>query len=537
MSELYLCYDLKGIQSFIFAVPRLRHICGGSALIDQFDHETVRAISFAGADLLFAGGGKGAFRCADKESADRAQEELVRKAHEVGLSICLGRHEDFSEASHLTDRSFPYLPKGSELECHPCEASGLFPVADGGVHWTIQKREWQRGERMNHWFENQLLAEIELPSFLANLDKCLFVHDVSPGSDSADGTCGFEALGGRNRWAVISMDGNDMGSQHRVASEKWGGDSVKLLKWLREMSDGVDRCSRGACKAAIERILKEWAGSEAGANELAKAKEKDGTTWLPIRPLIVGGDDLVVICHVRHAMSFVQEASRRFTELSIELAEQAKAKGIDNLWPATGGQLTISAGVLFTSVSLPLASAISYSESLMASAKGRGRKTAVPGQSSPACVDWESVTEGLLDSPADRRGREFRFLDEDIHEVITLTRRPYAMEELEMLDQMMGRYEKVPATVRHQILPGLRTGYWDRQKFVARLGKHQEALTADLNEEEKLSAAPGVGWQQDSEVEIRGRTCKSRSTAVVDALLMLEERGRMERGTGEKETI
>ena len=536
MSELYLCYDLKGIQSFIFSVPRLRHICGGSALIDQFDHETVRETSIPGADLLFTGGGKGAFRCAGKESADRVQEELVRKAHEVGLSICLGRHEDFSEASHLTDRSYPYLPKGSELTGHPCEASGLFPVADGGVHWTIQKREWQRGERMNRWFENQLLTEIKLP-LLFDPDKCLFVHDASPESDFADGTCGYEALGGRNRWAVISMDGNDMGSQHRVASEKWGGDSVKLLKWLREMSDGVDSCSRGACKAAIERILKEWAGSESGANELAKAKETDGTTWLPIRPLIVGGDDLVVICHVRHAMSFVQEASRRFTELSIDLAEQAKAKGIDNLWPATGGQLTISAGVLFTPVSLPLASAISYSEALMASAKGRGRKMAVAGKPSPACVDWESVTEGVLDNPADRRGREFRFLDEDIHEVVTLTRRPYAMEELEKLDQMMDRYEKVPATIRHQVLPGLRTGYWDRQKFVARLGKHQGALTADLKESENLARAPSGGWQQDSDVEIRGRTCKSRSTAVVDALLLLEERGRMERRTCEKETI
>ena len=33
----YLCYDVKGIQSFIFKIPKLKYIIGGSALVDIFD--------------------------------------------------------------------------------------------------------------------------------------------------------------------------------------------------------------------------------------------------------------------------------------------------------------------------------------------------------------------------------------------------------------------------------------------------------------------------------------------------------------------
>ncbi|MEA2061393.1 MAG: hypothetical protein U9P10_12985 [Thermodesulfobacteriota bacterium] len=42
---IYLCYDVKGIQSYIFKIPKLKYIIGGSALIDQFDKETVKNLS------------------------------------------------------------------------------------------------------------------------------------------------------------------------------------------------------------------------------------------------------------------------------------------------------------------------------------------------------------------------------------------------------------------------------------------------------------------------------------------------------------
>lgn len=531
MSELYLCYDLKGIQSFIFAVPRLKYISGGSALIDRFDREIAPGLDRKG--HIFSGGGKGAFLCDDDSSADALQSKLVQEAHAVGLSICFGRHGDFSEASQMADSTFPYLPDGSQLEGHPCKESGLYPVADGGVHEAIQRRVWDRNDRMSRWYGDELLDGISLPSFIADPKACEFIRDVS--SDSADGEGGFTALGKRNRWAIVAMDGNDMGLQHREASRRWQGEPEKMLGWLKAMSQGLDDCSRGACRKAIERMLVEWAGTEAGRRELDEAA-RGGVCWLPIRPLVVGGDDIVVICHARHAMDFVREATARFSEISAELARKAQEEGVD-LWPATGGSLSISSGVLFAPVSLPLSAAIPYAEALMASAKGLGRSLNAGQKNvpSPACVDWESVSEGVIDSPAARRQRELRFLDEDIGEVVELTRRPYSVEQLEGLRKLAERYQKVPATIRHQVLPGLRNGYWDRQAYVARLMKHQAELAGDLSEPEPPGLKGEGRWQKGDAATVKGRKAPCRTTDVVDALLLLEEEGRMDSGSSREE--
>lgn len=534
MSELYLCYDLKGIQSFIFAVPQLKYISGGSALIDRFDREIVPKLESDVAPLIFAGGGKGAFRCRDGQVAEDVQKKLVEAAHLSGLSISFGRHESFSEASQNADSTFPYLPDGSQLEGHPCKESGLYPVADGKAHPAIQKRLWDRGDRMNRWYEDNILSHIQLPSFIADPQTCEFIRDVSAGSEEGEG--GFEALGSRNRWVIVAMDGNDMGLQHREASRRWQEDPEAMLQWLKAMSHGLDECSRGACRKAIERILIEWSGSKTGRKELEAAKGSDGIHRLPIRPLVVGGDDIIVICHARHALDFVKEASDRFHEISVDLANKAKEKGID-LWPATGGELTISAGVLFAPVSLPLSAAIPYAEALMAGAKSLGRNlnAGISGKPSPACVDWESVTEGVIDSPAARRQRELRFLDKDIDEVVELTRRPYSVEQLQELRELAVSCHDIPATIRHQVLPGLRKGYWDRKKYVARIQKHQPGLSGKLEEPEPIGKDAAGHWRNEAPAQVNGREYPCRSTDVVDALLLLEEEGRMDSGDAPKE--
>ena len=53
-SPWYVCYDLRAIQSYIFRVPKLKYIVGGSALVDRFDRVLVpvSARRTARADLL-----------------------------------------------------------------------------------------------------------------------------------------------------------------------------------------------------------------------------------------------------------------------------------------------------------------------------------------------------------------------------------------------------------------------------------------------------------------------------------------------------
>lgn len=95
---LYLCYDLKGIQRYIFAVPKLRSIVGGSALVDTFDRQDAPEIAarHQGVSKLGCGGGKGAFRCPDKASARALRADLIGKAHGYGMDIAFGIDEQSS---------------------------------------------------------------------------------------------------------------------------------------------------------------------------------------------------------------------------------------------------------------------------------------------------------------------------------------------------------------------------------------------------------------------------------------------------------
>lgn len=516
---MYLCYDVRGIQSFLFAVPRLKYIVGGSALIDRFDRETVPSLAERHrAALVFAGGGRGAFSLS-ADTIPVLERALVEEAHAIGLDLRLGASEDFSEASHSADRLFPYLPPGSDLDGHPCRESGLYPVrGEGdGVHPLIRRREYSRGDRFSRYFDERVLADLDLS--IEGVTELEFFHDVDP--ETIEGRAGSRALGSRNRWAIVCMDGNDIGAHFRVKSaEGLSGDA--LANWIREMSASLDRCSLRATLAGVRAVVARW---REGSPDDAQFCLRDGRLLLPVRPLVVGGDDLTVLVHARHAMDFVRAACDAFT---IESQRFAKESGMGAaLWPATGGSLTISAGVLFCPTSLPLSSAVPYAEALLASAKSRGRLMRKEGAPSPSMVDWESVTEGFIDHPFARRQRELTFLDDDLNgERIELTMRPYTLDGLNALIEYAGtRFREIPRSIWQRVLPGLRAGRWDREIYRARLRKRHPALAKDLEEPSGEAASPGRSgrWTRVTE---NGQSL--RRTDVIDALSLLEESARME---------
>ncbi len=503
---IYLCYDVKAIQSYIFKIPKLKYIIGGSALIDRFDKESIKNISVDGAEHVFSGGGKGTFICESQTVLEKLKSEIIHCAHSIGLDIRFGQDEDFSQAAQHADQLYAFVPEMNSG--YPCPETGLYPVKKGEkVHPVIKKRLYSADEKVFRRFEDRLLPKILIPGKTS--DELNFFHNVN--TDDPDGNDGAFALGNRNRWAVISMDGNDMGMQFRT-QVKEGLTTDQMQSWIKEMSLALDEITVSAASAGIQRVVSEWAGSDHGK----EAVIKEGPVTLPIRPLVVGGDDIVVLCHNSFAVTFVKETARVFEE---------ESKNKSHLWPATNGRLTISAGILFAPVSLPLHTAIPYSEALLGSAKGRGRKAFKKGEASPACIDWEQITDTVVDTPWAKRHRELVFFDEQISRVVKLTRRPYTLEAFTEVETMAGQYGhdrklKLPRSLRHKIFPALQKGFADRLGFYARIKKNHPDLFATLNEFDMKKS----GWTLDDESQ-------EQSISLIDALLLLEEDSRMEKET------
>ncbi|MFO0695989.1 MAG: hypothetical protein U0230_20670 [Polyangiales bacterium] len=546
MSQEFLCYDVKGIQSYVFAVPRLRYIVGGSALLDDFDRRVVPEI--APAAHVYSAGGKGAFVVGSADEARRIRERLVREAHARGFDIAFGLASEFSTAANEARDLVPFVP--ASLDGEPCAASGLYPVPPGegqgfredarGVHPVVWKRIRAHGERTADSLTDRLVRgtpdataeglSVTLPDALRGR-SARFFSTVTPGEEGDDddeGRAGARSIGARNRWAIVAMDGNDMGAQYRAffAEPRAPHDQVR---WLRALAGAVDRCTTGACVAGIEAVLGRWA-RDLSSQELERTTTRTGSVVLPIRPLVVGGDDLIVLVHADHAMAFVKAAAARF-----EVLAERSDREAGGLFVGTGGRITLSAGVLYAPVSLPLSTAIPYAESLLASAKkgGRARREAsgptkpIPA---PACVDWESVTEGLLDTPAARRQRELRFRDADLGEVVELTERPFAIADLGGLEELADELSRLPRSLQQSVREGLSMPYHERCAFVARLGKRGavKALVERLDEPAEPLAERrrrGSRWRRAAN--------GLRTTDLLDALLLVQESRRMEKETAD----
>ena len=304
-----------------------------------------------------------------------------------------------------------------------------------------------------------------------------------------------------------------MGRQFRAAARLAPG---ALEQWILSMSRALDACAIDAARSGIERVVRLW--SKDRDNRGIDDCMVDGEIVVPIRPLVVGGDDLVVICHPAYAFDFVEAATHAWSEASSRHAERHGTSEGLGLWPATGGKLSISAGVLFCPATLPIHTAIPYAETLLASAKHLGRSRPRENAPAPSSIDWESIVESVIDTPAARRMRELRFRDGDVAEgapgsIVELTQRPYGMDGLAEIRARAAKLESVPRSIRNDILPSLRAGRDDRALFRMRVAKHHPALAALLDE----AGGAGSSWLLRAQ---------ALSTWLPDALALLAESDR-----------
>ncbi len=518
--SIFLCYDLKGIQQYIFQVPRLKCCIGGSRQIDNFDRkEVVDLAKQLGIDLIYSGGGKGAFVCSSEDDLQNLKRELVKKAREFGLTIRFGYSDVYSTAAREIRETFCWQPES--LDGQPCSESGLYPTTEG-VHPLIQKRIAIASQ---HGKESPVEREFleELRKEFKN-EKFEFFYNPDP--DDRDGYDTACALGSRNRWAVVRMDGNDMGLQFLEFQKRHPETNAKEWReWLPKMSRSLDECTRDAALEGMKAVVQEY----------VKSNHND---VLPLRPLIIGGDDVSVLVHCSYAVLFVKTVMEKFTEFS---------KRSKELWVGTNGALSISGGILYAPCKFPLHSALDYAEELLASAKTHGRELKKQKKDtsgcSPACFDWESITEGLLDSPAARRQREFIFTEyvDGKEKKVELTSRPYSLEEFEKLEPMYRKIRGtslessqneldinaselgIPATIQYQIHPALYAPKDRRCAFYARLGKNYRWLYDYLKEPiPGVEEEYGKGWSVDGNIQ---------KTSIIDILLRIQEEVRMEKPT------
>ena len=571
---MYLSYDIKGIQQFIFSVPRLRYMIGASCLISQFDEKWHAHTKDPGEPkCVFSGGGRGMFECPIEAIAE-LRNRLVEAAHAHGFDIRIGVAADFLTVLEQADELYPYLPGPDELSGYPCTESGLYPVKSNDEsgksrrqfrpHPLLRKRAGiakkdPLGEGIVERI-SQLRTENMLPERLRSDFSIEFIRNVSPelqsngtGQDTVseeelqediEAACAGQAsLGKRNRWAIIAMDGNAIGKHFKEIVDN-ANDPANAIS---QVSQSLKQITQTAFDDAVVAVLTDWFSDNIDSDSFDECCYNNSLVSqrrlvVPIRPILVGGDDVILLCHPSHAMTFVTEMAKRFEEESERDGERLKAAVGFNPWRSGGNRLTISAGVLFAKTSLPLHVAIPYAESLLANAKSAFRGNEVSGEPVPSSIDWETITDTMLEHPAIRRKRTLQLLDNDLGVELMLTRRPYRLDAASgpqassfprLHTKVMQAVTLLPASIRHDLAEALCQPWAVRTQFLCALSKsplyRKEPLFRQLVE--GLQLDPGATdshvarWADVSELDQAGKRKGKRilATDVIDAITLIDE--------------
>lgn len=160
--------------------------------------------------------------------------------------------------------------------------------------------------------------------------------------------------------AVVHIDGNDMANIFQ---------NVNTLPEIRRLSKAVKKITHESLERTIdEKIVKDFKrimkalGFEKEEN-YPKANNKN-ILYLPIRPIIIGGDDITFVCNGKLGIYLAKCFLKKFEELAKENEDLIKLKNSLGFKP-----LSACAGIAITKAKFPFYRGYELAEQLCHSAK------------------------------------------------------------------------------------------------------------------------------------------------------------------------
>lgn len=158
-----------------------------------------------------------------------------------------------------------------------------------------------------------------------------------------------QSKGSENHIAIVHIDGNSIGDRFN---------KLTYLEDTIEFSNDVENAVRDSFKKLLDQIKSELE-DPMKKDYLSIEKRENGKIPLPIRPIILGGDDITFVCDGRMGIYYAT--------IFMEAFQNQKGSDGKNL------ELTSCAGIAITKTSYPFYKGYQLSEELCISAKSRRR--------------------------------------------------------------------------------------------------------------------------------------------------------------------
>lgn len=159
--------------------------------------------------------------------------------------------------------------------------------------------------------------------------------------------------------AVIHADGNNLGHIIQNLSKRLGDNpgEKKLIKARKNFSKAIEAATQKAVQEAFSAVY---------AEDVIISNE------VPMRPVVIGGDDVTVICEASRALEFTQRFLEYFEEQTAHFFKEY-LQGFD----LGINKLTACAGIAFIKSKFPFHYAVRLAEELCSEAKKASKQEGV----------------------------------------------------------------------------------------------------------------------------------------------------------------
>lgn len=429
MSKVHI--ELQRVQTWLFSVPRLRAMVGANTLLGEVlrvelprlarqtgtwsltpasgsypgvdpddplqDHDDPAADAAAGILARDGGHFEAVFSNGAEAFAEAAAVLLHQKIPGLRFRIRVDGTERLDQAASALATELPVFS--------PCEWTGR-----GLASTTVEQGDEPATVSLDVSYRHQVAKRAEDGKAL-DLASLLIARTQLK---DLPRPLTFEELVGNGYLALIHADGNGVGGGAGANDVARAGFFHRNRVLLRR-----------ALKAALDQSC---ANADAA----------------PLEPLMLGGDDLLVVSRASAAMPFVSALCQELQRL--QAAED-------------GFRLTMGVGVVFAKRTVPIHRLHEAAECLAASAKRRVR--GIPPQERRSVVDWAVYTTAWVDDPEEVRRRDWvRGSGADVR---VLSRRPMdvlgeGLDSLQGLVRAAAKLDGAPRSQLHYLVDQLPRG-------------------------------------------------------------------------------
>ncbi|MCX7991564.1 MAG: hypothetical protein N2999_05985 [Proteobacteria bacterium] len=402
MKYTVLIFDVTGIQRYIFGSNRLIENLGASYTVSEcfnsFLKETLKGMNLSiehfdswrdnrssllknnphlKYEVVYLGGGNIILITTDKAIADditrRFTKDLLIKA--PGLSVAsafieVDYESFFNEYDSYNGLIFEKLniAKNSQVVINKPYNFGITaecPRSGDTAEIYYSKDKCYISSVSYVKIKNSQEAKKRIEEEYKGLfqDKFCFTDDLENLWQSKDSD---------NHIAVVHIDGNNMGRRFR---------KIKTVAELRKLSIMVENITKNSFRALLESIIEkiDILSSALGRTDIPLY---DNKKILPIRPIIIGGDDITFVTDGRLGIYFAKIFMSTFEDLGKSLLDE------------DGEGLTCCGGVAIARTKYPFYRVYNLSEELCASAKSYKKKNNAKG----SFIDFHINHQGISNS-------------------------------------------------------------------------------------------------------------------------------------------